>query len=108
MDEERLKSLAIQCITQECPDLSIFQRSVISKNLALLYAAAFESGWNGHASGSSRPVLQIKDGVIVYRWDSAAQAARGIGVTKSTISKAANSETKYCRNFNWIYEDEYK
>ena len=69
------------------------------------YAVGFDEGRLQGAH--EKPVIQYD------RWDyklgdfdSATLAARAVGVTKGSISKAALGKTKTCKGYKWRYKNE--
>lgn len=60
-----------------------------------------KSGARHHAA---KKVYQYaKDGTLVKVWDYMGEAAKAVGVTKSSISHACVGITKTCQGFTWSY-----
>jgi len=56
-------------------------------------------------SKKTKPVFQIKDGVILQRWESCAEAAAAVvGASYKGISSAATGYTKSHGGFQWVFD----
>jgi hypothetical protein len=72
--------------------------------LRQVYAAGYDDGRLQRAL--RKPVFQYTmEGEFIERHDSATLAAKKMGVTKSSICKAASGATKHSGNFIWRYQD---
>jgi hypothetical protein len=73
--------------------------------LAQAYAAGYNEGKLQYTK--RRPVCQFTIwGGFVREYDSASIAARAVGVTKHSISKAALGKIETAAGFKWRYKDE--
>ena len=63
-------------------------------------------GKYGKYHNSSKPVLQIKDGEIIARFDSVADAERATGVCSQSIYDVCNNKPghHFAGGFKWKYE----
>jgi hypothetical protein len=61
-------------------------------------------GRTGKLNHKSRPVLKIKDGEIVSRYDSASLASKEHG---NGIANALSKRNGWANDFFWLYEDDY-
>jgi len=53
-----------------------------------------------------KPILALKDGVIVHTFDSAGSAGRA-GFNKGNVSSALTGRLKTSGGFEWVFADEY-
>lgn len=59
-----------------------------------------------HRRDSSRSVVQYSlDGKFIKKWGSATEAAKGVGVTRSSISLACIGTYKSSAGFKWTYDE---
>ena len=56
--------------------------------------------------GIRRPVVAIRCGDVVARYDSIADAARAMGVRPPNVRNVAAGLQKTCRGFQWRFADE--
>ena len=52
------------------------------------------------------PILQIKDDVVVAEYESIADAARALGITRSSITSVLRGRSKSALGFSWKYKNE--
>ena len=104
MDQRQTVRKILNSIHEECYEpLTRHQWMVIRKHLMYCYAVGYDQGWRQQA-GHPKPILQLRDGKVVKRYCSAVEAAKKMGVDKSSISKCAVGRTAHCRGFQWQYE----
>lgn len=60
-----------------------------------------KSAWQ---SPVARPVLQIRDGKVVQRYESLMDAERSTGIRSGNICCAARGKTKTAGGYEWKYE----
>lgn len=59
---------------------------------------------NQHAN---KPILQLDmEGNFIRRWESASQAARGVGRAVCSIALCAQGLVRHSAGFKWKYENE--
>ena len=52
-----------------------------------------------------RPVVMMKDGNVVCRFQSISDAAKAVGRASSSISACLSGRSKTCAGFEWSYEE---
>lgn len=55
--------------------------------------------------GRTKPVLQLKDGVVVARFDSISEAARQTNILNSNISDVCRGKNKTTGGYGWKYAE---
>ena len=55
--------------------------------------------------GIIKPVLQIKDGVVINRFDSIREAGRSTNIIASSISDVCRGKNKTTGGYVWKYAD---
>lgn len=56
---------------------------------------------------SRKPILQIKDGIIIREWESGFEIEEVLGITRRTMQHILSGDTKNTRGFDWIYKENY-
>lgn len=91
-------------IMEECPDFTRYEWAVIQKHITWAFAAGFDEGWKKQA-GRAIPILQIKDGELIKRWEGGAvEAAKKLRVHRTSINKAARGSSPHCQGYEWKYD----
>lgn len=62
----------------------------------------------GAENHNSKAVLQMKDGIVICRHDSAASASRATGIQRVNITKCCIGERSIAGGFNWLYDGQDK
>lgn len=52
---------------------------------------------------NSKPILQLKNGKIIAKFNSAKEAERCTGISQGNISRCANKKTKSAGGYQWEY-----
>lgn len=104
MDQDRVA----RSILGELVELGVVreqEEDIAFEYLYCAYAAGFDEG--RMQAAHRRPVLQVDmaTGRAIKRYDSALIAARKVGLTKHSISKAALGKTRHAGGFYWEYID---
>ena len=97
---------ATQKIMDELINIGAFHQeatSVIFQHLNMLYAVGYDEGRKTHSN--QRPILQIKDGAVIARYPSAAEAARKISGDKGNISRCCRETHRVAYGYQWRWED---
>lgn len=55
---------------------------------------------------ASKPVLQMKDGIVLERFESIADAAKAVGRASSSISQCLAGVSKTCAGFEWAHAED--
>lgn len=66
------------------------------------YNDAYGTGRVRHAKLISKPVEQMKDGVVVKRWLSATEASR-CGYSRTRVSECCNGRQQTHKGYEWRY-----
>ena len=56
------------------------------------------------ACGSEKPVLMKKDGIVICRFESIAQAAKAVGISPNNISGCLSNSRKTAAGYQWEYD----
>ena len=96
MDLDNAASKAINSVMQNPT------RQNIEHHLRMMYVAGYDY-CRGNAN-FTRPVIQMsKYGDKIKWWPSAVEAAKALGVDKSSVRKAASGVKPTCRGYVWQY-----
>ncbi len=92
------REMVIKKILMEIQD----NKCTIERGIEMAFGAGFDHCRT--TTRGSKPVLQIKNGEIINRYNSAKEAANKMKVTKATLNQAARGLKKTCRGYQWKYE----
>jgi len=51
-----------------------------------------------------KPVIQLKDGKQIARFEGLSEAGRMLGIKSTSIGRCCNSQRKTYKGFNWKFE----
>ncbi len=76
----------------------------VRDRIAWTFAAGYKTG--SVRGPLQKPVIQMtKKGIAIKRWDSIADASRGIGIADSSIIKVCKGRLQTSGSFKWKYSD---
>lgn len=80
---------------------------VVWEYLNQVYGAGYDHGWGLHTKrqhNRSISIIQMTlDGNFLKMWDSAAEAGRGTGIDRSSITTCLKKRSKTSGGFKWKY-----
>lgn len=56
---------------------------------------------------SRKPILQLKDGIVIREWESGYEIEKELGITRRTMQHILSGDTKNTRGFDWVYKGDY-
>jgi hypothetical protein len=72
----------------------------------MIYGAGFDEGRAQQAH--RKPVLELKNGIVIKKWPSLVSAVRKLDVSKRAIEYAIEGKSKSCNGSQWAWEDTNK
>lgn len=79
--------------------LSPFQLELVKQYMDWMFGIGYDEGKRQNSHG--KRVAQIKDGVVINKFNTFQEAANAMKVNKSAIGKAVRGEMRTCGGFKW-------
>jgi hypothetical protein len=62
----------------------------------------------GKKPSNARPIIQIKDGVVINTFQSVAEAANKYNLSTGTLCDCCKNQNHTYKGYNWMYLSDYE
>lgn len=108
MDVDRAIKRMMECIQQEMPDVRVMDLVVIEKYIRMGVGVGFDIGHGSiKKNGKAVAINQVKDGVVIQRWESVGEVSRIRGYNETSIHRALRGKVgnkKYTQAYGYKWE----